>query len=93
MSSDLRNQSAVRSGATWFAMLLLLHPLSIGPAAYLQGREVLHPAIVDLFYRPEIRLINHFASVEGPLWVYAIGPYSDYVFVCLRTGERHGPFW
>jgi hypothetical protein len=93
ISSEDPRQSTIHAATIWFAVLLLLHLLSIGPAAYLQGRGVLHPEIVDIVYRPEIRLINHYATLEGPIWDFAVGPYSGYATACLREGERQGPLW
>ena len=84
-TEDKRGKVGGGSIWIWLAVLLLIHPLSLGPVAYLSGRGLVGRETTMLLYFPEFWLITK----TGPRWPGMTQWYTQYVESCAQSGIRH----
>lgn len=84
-----RPHATTGSVVTWLVILSVVHQITLGPVAFLQGRGVLSADTVDYLYRPEIWMIATFGRSENPVRRFLTQPYDHYVTSCFYAGERH----
>jgi hypothetical protein len=86
LSAENRGKSGGGSSSIWLAVLLLLHPLSLGPVAYLGGRGWVRREAAMLFYFPEVWMIDNTRAK----WPGLTHWYTQYIESCHKAGLSHG---
>jgi hypothetical protein len=75
--------------ATWAAIFILLHPLSVGPLIYMEARGWINTTpfqpVFNVVYAPEIHLINDGVSFPNS----PSRKYLEYVMWWQGLGEAH----